>query len=1167
MIRLTKLLILIGFSFSISTRAQCLLFDGNGVPSANPYWIDCTGGPFTVNVSSPTSYTNYTVNWGDGSPLDMGASLPAGNILTHTYPAVVDTYVVTFTSTSPLCNITGVVVVETAPTASVTTPGGLPAQGCAPVNLQFINASTGVSKTTKFTWSFGDGTSPVDFPYTNAGQTVSHLYAAGTVTCQTVVSLKAENYCNIGSPDIYVYSPVYVHDKDLPDILPDDWFKCSPDLSFTFTNNSTPNCPLQGNNGPRFEKWNFGNHWGTGHDSIVGWQPWGSPSPVIAYPGPGNYQIWLVDSSYCGLDSTTTFVGVGTAPVAGIGALSDTVCSNGSIIFINTSTVGYFYEWNFGDSPVYTLQPFGPVTHTYNTPGTYTVSVVAFVAGGANSCKDTARMVITVLPLPTASFSPSATLGCDSIQVSFTDNSTNAFNWSWDFGNGNIFVGQNPPAQTFTVGNYTVQLVVKEASGCRDSTTHVINVYQTPVIQFAPLSACAGNVVNFTDNSTSAPGDPILNWNWDFGDATPNSSLQNPTHTYAIPSTYSVILTANTAHCTGKDTVLFQVNPKPTMGFTKSPVAGCSPLSVQFINNTFGASSFNWNFGNGNTSTSTNPIELYTNTSTSMQSYVVTLVANNAAGCADSLKDTIRVYGQPQPLFTLTGNNACAPAVISFTNSSLGASTYVWDFGDGTPQSTTVSPAHTYQNQTGAIQNFTVTLYATNADGCTDSLKQTITILPEADFPFTPITSSGCAPVTVNFSATAGATQYDWDFGDGNSGSGQNPSHTYVNTGTSNLIFSVQLIATNSFGCKDTNTAIVTAFYPAVATLTVSPLSQPFIHPSVNVNLNTTVVAGNNHLWNFGDGNISTNPNPGTHTYTTFGTFDIWLYVTTPDGCKDSIMQTINIGTPVPIAQFKGKFEGCVPLRITPQNTSLYASTYQWDFGDGVGTSTAANPVYIYNTPGNYTLKLIAVGAGGTDTIIGIDSVIVHPKPVALFSIIPSYTLNVGSQPVTCQNQSTGASAYAWNFGDGSPIVFSANPSHVYNTPGQFYITLIAVTNKGCRDTFMLPQALTIEEDFMFEIPNAFTPDPAGGSSNGIFDPASMTNDIFHANVSSVKTYELTIYNRWGEVVFHTEDPKVGWDGYYKGKLCAQGTYVYHVKVVSYKDKTIEKTGDLLLLR
>jgi gliding motility-associated-like protein len=1323
------------FLLASAMRAQCPQFyDGTGALSSNPYWISCSGSSFTLNVASPTVLTTYSIDWGDGSAISSGGPQPANTPVVHNYAATIDTFNVTITTnTGTVCVTSGVVVMEKPVNASIQIPVGGVTTACAPATLQFTNSSTDVSPTTTFVWDFGDGSPTVPFDYTNGGQTISHTYLQGTVNCQTAVTLTAQNYCSFGSPTLASFNPIQIYDIDDAAVTPDAALKCFPDNSFTFTNTTARNCLAQGNMAQRYEYWNFGDHWGLGYDSILNWAPWPPTFPhTLTYPGVGSYTVMLVDSSFCGLDTAFVTVSIVSPPTAGVIAPVDSGCVGVSFTFNNTSSPGYSYSWNFGDTPGYTTFPFGPVTHTYAVAGTYTVSVVAFVPGAPGSCRDTAFVPVTVFPSPVSAFNASALVGCDSLTVTFTDASVAAVGWSWTFGNGNTSTLQNPPAQAYTVGSYTVSLQVVSSNGCPNTSQQLLNVYRSPVAAFTTGPACTGSPVNFTDASVSSAGDPLTGWSWNFGDGSPLSTLQNPSHTYAAAGTYTITLNVNTANCSGSMTGTITVNPVPSAGFTLAPVNGCGPLNVAFNNTSTGAATYSWSFGNGGTSTATNPSEIYTNPGSTDTTYYVNLVAITALGCKDSLSDSVIVFGKPLASFTSNAVAACAPLDVTFTNTSAAAVSYLWDFGDGSATSTTTSPTHFFQDTTLFIQNYTTTLIATNAGGCTDTATMVIQAFPEPIFGFQMVPDTGCTALTVSFPSVLGAVLYQWDFGDGGSATGANPVHTfvnasavpatytiqliatnaftcvdttygnvliypqpsagfsssvtqgcpnlsvnftntstgavsylwnfddgspidaapspshvfvntstsvsdtfnvqliatsgfgcsdtvihtiivypsvasnftantpicspsaatfnnlsagganynwnfgdgnssnlfsptnsYINPGPAPLVFNITLTVTSSFGCADTMTQPYTVYPTPVASFTATPLVQTYPATTVTFTNTTGSAASYTNTWDFGDSNGSSLISPGAYSYGTWGTYNATLIVSN-GFCSDTAMQTVTIIPPVPVAAFTGSFEGCRPLTITPVNNSQFATSYLWDFGDGIGTSTATNPTYTYYNPGNYTITLTATGPGGTNSVLGVDSAIVHDIPLAAFTASP-LVVSALTDAVNCLNLSSGASSYVWNFGDGSSDN-AVNPSHIYSTEGAYQISLIAISSFGCRDTFNLPGMITVESTTEITVPNAFTPN-AGGGNGGSFAEDDLSNDVFHPNVAGVKKYQLSIYNRWGELIFESLDTKIGWDGYYRGELCQQDIYVWKIKATSNTGEVIVKTGDVTLLR
>ena len=1164
------LYILIFVWLSKSSSAACpLVYDYLGNLSSQPYWISCTGGAYNLNFQSNTSWGAYTINWGDGTPSFAGGAYVGSTIIAHTYTATIDTFIVTLSIPGSTCVMTGIVVMEKPVNASIQIPIGGVTTACAPNALLFTNSSTDVSKTTIFTWSFGDGTPTSTFSYTNAGQTLSHTYLKGTVTCTTTVTLTAKNYCT-PAPTVANFTPIQIYDIDIAAITPSAFIKCWPDNVFTFNNTTNRNCVPQGNTFQRQEKWNFGNYWGLGHDSIVGWRPWPPTSPyTIAYPSVGSYSVQLIDSNLCGVDTQIIFVSIVNPPSALIIAPVGPLCQGAAVTFTNASTLGVLYKWNFGDGGGFVFKPFGIQTHTYTTAGTYTISLVALIGGAGSSCSDTDKVVITILPKPTALFSVIPNKGCDKITgAMFTDLSSSAVAWSWNFGNGNTFVGLLPPAQNYTaVGNYVATLTVTGANTCVHSYTAPVNVYPKPIAAFSPTSACVASATNFFDNTPFSIGDPIVSWNWNFGDASPTatSSVQNPLHTYTLQNTYTVQLIVNTANC--GDTVLqtITINIKPTANFTLTPISGCPTLTVNFTNTSLNATSYNWTFGNLSTSTSTNTSSVYTNTLSVNKNYTVTLIAGTALGCTDTKTAVVTVFPKPTVSFTTNAIAGCSPIVATFTNNSVGSSSYNWTFGDGATSTSTASAlSHTYTNLTLLIQTYTVQLVAISINGCKDSMQLTVTAYPHPIFNFTMAPNSGCSPLNINFSPVLGAVTYQWDFGDGITDNTINAAHTYTNlSSTSNQTYTCMLVAISSNGCRDSITKSVLLLFKPKANFTVD---TPSCSPKILTFTNTST-GSLSYNWDFGTSS-STNINE-SHQYinntAVIVTNTVQLIATSVNNCKDTLIVFINIYPKPEFTIIANPDSGCTALKVLFPNI-VGVSAYQWNFGDGTSSMVGNTSNTFYNNSTadkTFTVQLIATnnyGCKDTSTKV----IKVFAKPVALFQANPT-TVFIPTNPVNCTNLSTGAISYFWNFGDftNSTLV---NPSHLYLNAGFYQITLIATNVHGCKDTFELPSKITALLESDIEIPNAFSPNP-NGSNGGAFGVNDLNNDVFHPVLKGIEKYELNIFSRWGELLFVSKDVNIGWDGYYKGKLCTSDVYVWKIIATTIDGKKINKAGDVFLLR
>lgn len=1056
---------------SSTVKSQCpQVFDYLGNLSTRPYFISCTGSPnYSMNFASNASWGPYTINWGDGTPNQVGGSYTANTIINHVYnSATPDTFVITLTIPALNCTLTGIAVMEKPVNASIQIPIGGVTTACAPKALQFTNSSTDVSESTVFTWDFGDGSPQQTFDHNNAGQTVTHTYNPGTVNCQTAVTLRARNYCT-PIPTIANFNPIQIYDIDDAAITPSAFIKCFPDNSFTFTNTTNRNCVPQGNTFQRQEWWNFGNYWGLGRDSIIDWRPWPPTTPVtITYPGVGNYTIQLRDSNLCGVDVVNVTVSIVNPPVAGVLSPTVPLCQGSAVTFTNTSVTGYSYRWNFGNGGGFVNRPFGPQTFTYTNPGTYTISVVALIPGAGNACTDTAKTVITILPAPIASFSVDPNVGCNTLDnVTFSDLSVSATAWNWNFGNGNTFTGQIPPTQSYTtVGNYVATLTVTAANTCVNTFTAPVRVFQKPTALFTPTIACVLSSTTFTDNSVHGIGDPIISWHWNFGDAIPTSTstAQNPSHTYTNNNTYTVQLIVNTANCSDTINQALLVNIKPTADFSLTPLNGCPSLTVDFSNTSLNASNYNWDFGNGITSTSTNTNSIFTNTLSVNRIYTISLVATTPVGCSDTKTTTVTVFPKPVASFTSNAIVGCSPIASTFTNNSVGAASFLWKFGDAnTSTSSAATVTHTYVNSTLLIQTYTAQLVVTSANGCKDSTTNLITVYPRPVFNFTMIPSSGCTPLSVNFPPVLGAVTYEWDFGDGSPlNFNPNPTHTFTNTTPFSQTFTVQLIATNAFSCVDTTYGYPVVFPKPTSNFSFTPNGG--CSPA-NITFTNTSLSATTYTWNYGDGTGQVNfPNP-THTFTNNSllplTHTISLIASNTFSCSDTKTNTITI-LPKPVASFTTSTNaGCTPFNVIYTNNSSGATTYTWSYGDGSSNNNgfSATHTYTNNTPTNitYSTQLTASNSFGCkDSVVNFYTT--YHKPLPSFTLAP----NNGCAPltVTLTNSSTQATNYQWNLGNGNTsslvnVITTYTNSGVSNVT--YSCTLVAITANNCRDSINQP--------------------------------------------------------------------------------------------------------------
>lgn len=823
-------------------------------------------------------------------------------------------------------------------------------------------------------------------------------------------------------------------------------------------------------------------------------------------------------------DSSSKIMNVHPLPVVSftVNALG---CTNAPTNFTNTTTGAVSYTWFFGDGGTSTaINP----TYSYSNAGTYTVTLIAQTLYG---CIDSSSTSITINTPPTSSFTISNS-GCAPDIASFTNTSIgNLVSYFWDFGNGNTSNLQNPGTQNYIQGQYgdSTYYITLIASNYCGSSTYIDSVVidSIPVITFgtnvsigcSPLTILISTInVSYTQN-----------YLWSFGDGT-FSNLANPgSHVYTTglhDTTYTMTVIASNA-C-GSDTasqVITVLSNNVNAFFNTNPTSGCIPLTVDFTDFSINALSLQWNFGDGNFSTLTNPVHTY-NTAAIDTVYEI---ASNGCG-SDTASIIITAYGNPNiNFFMFPPDSVCANSAVMFSNVSTNLAASHWEFGNGDTSNLT-NPVYVYTNP----GNYTITLSGvTPVNGCADSMSRMIHVIAA---PVNNISSSiqqGCQPFTVNFvDNTINSTNQYWNFGDGNSSALPNPFNIYLNPGTDTVTF----ISYNNLGCSDTSYLTITVYPLPVANFTLTPLNS--CTTPTTVDFTNQSFGAVSYAWNFGNGQTATTTN-GQATYTTPGVFTITLVSTTTFNCSDSTQSTFTL-YPQPVANFTASPDsGCSPLIVDFNNLSTNATNYEWFFGTG-DSSNQMNPSYLYANGGTYSVTLIAENGPCVDSVTQNNSITVFPKPVAGFTYTPYLNPNP-TGIIIFNNNSTGADSYVWNFGDSTSST-STDPTHQYQYPGEYLVTLYAIYNSGCMDVY---QELIVVDYFKsLYVPNALV-------ANG---PDEVK--IFLPKGKGLLTYHLQIFNKWGTLIWETTklqgdgSPAEGWDGTFNGVPCQQDAYVWKIDAI-----------------
>jgi len=866
-----------------------------------------------------------------------------------------------------------------------------PDTACAGDPIAFLNNSTGAAT---YLWSFGDATT------STAISPVHNYTITGDITTQMIA------YTGFGCTDT-LELPLYIDSIPTANFIFD--IVCDIDTTH-FTDLSI--------GGPTNWEWDFGDGSPLNNDQ----------NPNHYYGAPGTYNVSLTVTNPAGCTNTLSqLVNVSTVPAANFS--TNPTCLGAPTVFTDLTTgIPTSWEWDFGDaSPIDNNQ--NP-NHTYGTTGIFNVELVALAGNG---CSDTITLPITVTPVPTSDFT--VTSVCAGDTSFFFDASLGAPDtYFWNFGDGSTDATNNPnPTHVYTnSGSYTITLTTSyAASGCSHSFSFLIDAFPRTVPSFSTNTPCLGAPTFFTDLTTGVP----IQWEWDFGDASPVDNNQNPTHVYAAPGIYVVTLvTENPFGCSDTLVSAVEVFPLPIADFTSTTV--CLNAVSGFTDASTSAIAWEWNYGDASpVDNNQNPTHVYA----SSGSFNVQLVVTNSQGCTDTIVQAITV--NPNPTADFTASSACHTYPSFFTDNSAGAVNYFWDFGDGSPVDNNASPDYTYANS----GSYTVEMIVENVFGCTDTVIQVVDVLVQPQAGFT--NNTVCAGDNVVFTDTSilGPTTWEWDFGDASPvDNNQNPNHTFDPGG----IYNITLIVGNIAGCMDTVIVPVDVYTVPIPDFIADTVCLFGI--TTFTDLTTDAVALSNWDWDFDDGNTSFDQNP-TYIFQTPGQFDVELVVTNINGCDSSIIIPVFVSD-IPVAAFTADTV-CMGMPTSFADVSTGIPTgWIWNFGDGNMSTTGPNVQHTYASPGSYIVSLV-VDAGGvcTDQVFGI--VEVSDNVQAGITAVDS--LCDGLNVVFTDNSTITSGTidyYFWDFGDGNTSN-AQDTNYTYASPGTYTVTHVVGTNGGCAST------------------------------------------------------------------------------------------------------------------
>ena len=716
------------------------------------------------------------------------------------------------------------------------------------------------------------------------------------------------------------------------------------------------------------------------------------------------------------------------------------------------------YSWNFGDGgTATTAAPW----HYFATPGTYNVCLIVFDSTAGGTCTDTNCVTVNISGTG-INCNPNFlhfAVGNNQENVNFFYIGSAATSYSWNFGDGTTATTQNPAHLYTAPGTYYVCVGITDSTAAGTCT----GTFCDSVIVTNPPPTCNPRYFQFPANGNPDSirffyfGTQATSFAWDFGDGS-TSTLQNPNHNYASTGIYIACVTVTDSTsggtCTGTfcDTVRI-VTPPPICNahFVHNVINGTD--SIRFNYNGNAAATYLWDFGDSTSSTLQNPHHLFPRTGN--YTVCVTITNTNSGGtCTDTYCTTFHVTIRPPVCNAHFNRNSFNdPDSIQFTYNGTTATTYAWDFGDGTT-STLKNPLHVFAQ--GGQYHICVTITTTNGAGtCTDTYCRNSNIPitpPTCNAQFGHYTTSNLDSIAFVYNGGIAAT-YSWNFGDGTNSNVQNPSHVYSTFG--NYLACVTITNTNNGGtCSST-------FCDSVKVLAAIPVCDAhFQHVSAidpdSLQFFPLSTSALTYLWDFGDGSTATTTTPW-HQFAGGGLYNVCLTITdsTAGGtCTNTICDTVNIPYPAPICDGQFTYVSIInPEDISFSPLNIIASTYAWDFGDG-DISTVISPTHIYASSGIYIVCLTVTNTtlGGSCSNTWCDTLnIVIPPPTcdATFGYFAQFN---NPDSIHVNAIITTAQTYTWDFGDGTTITSQADEWHFYSLPGD-YIVCLTVTDSSAGGT------------------------------------------------------------------------------------------------------------------
>jgi PKD repeat protein len=738
------------------------------------------------------------------------------------------------------------------------------------------------------------------------------------------------------------------------------------------------------------------------------------------------------------------------------------------------------YSWDFGAAGTDNVAQPGAKTYSLTTGGSQVNTISLTVADASGMCQDQMSIPVEVYSSVVSDFTVTPSEGCNPLDVELQSTSDAwAQNLTWQFGDGSSASATGAgDKQTHRYFNsqatdqvYTATLQVETAHGCEHSSTNDITVYPFVLADFSINKAQGCSPLEVTVDNRSSGGNYRIFWD-DTNLAGPadetHSSQGTTTHTYTNSSGSSqthqlTIIADNGAGCYDTLKRTITVHSSIDAQFAMDVDEGCTPLDVDFTNNTQFANSYQWTFGDGASSNMASPQHRYENLELNDQSFDVKMIAESPFGCIDSITQTVDVWSYVKANFSVEDNEGCPPFDVVFENTSVGnaADTYSWSI-DGVAEATAPTNrddfAYQFDNSTVTVRDYQITLVATNVHGCTQEKTDVISVYENVTADFNLSSVGECTPMEMvyeDLSSVPGNTNYFWEFGDGATSGSQEPTHTFYNTSrTDDRQFTTKLKVVSQHYCEDSIAKDFIVYHQPKAQFDIDNTSSC---PPLEVNLKNKSLGADQFIWRLGDGSERSNIEELSWSYDNTANsvrdYELELWTSTIHGCTDSASLMLNVFPRVEAA-FSYDTSGCSPFVSSFINTSLNADYYYWEFDDG-NTSSQQDPIHRFsNTTDADKVYDVYMRASSEYNCVDevTNQVTAFAQPIAEFNVDPIVQRFPEKRVFISDASNAGPWSYQWTLGDGQNENGDIN-YHDYEHWGDYDITLsLNSTTSPCSD-------------------------------------------------------------------------------------------------------------------